>query len=570
MRDLHFVPDTVDSIIKELGVSNFTGFLEATNRKVRKMTAHNTFHLDAYLHSFSPQRIKDIALQLERSASESGNFQLHIKRDAEQQVKVFEQIFPTVALVFFDEVFHADAVMKDRLKQMSAQYKLVVFLNFLDTEDAIRQLSRELHYSAKPFTLSGTDCEGKTIDELLKSIVTETEKLEKLKKLSYLNSLKPLFNFLGDIFSSENRTVNTRKLLNTGNTQITRKEEQGANLMDFTNNLRQAISKQVTDLEKTFRTKYDELNKPNVGYFSERVDFYANDLKDFERESLAEKSEKIATKINDAILDEFVSNMKGDITKELKKDEKYLKSSVEELLKRVNIQLQSKNIPAIEMREVDLPFPPKEKVVHSYCYMSKKYAGELVKPGVNEYFVSLRDYIGVIMVATSLLMPLTIIAGLESDLEGSWGSFFKKFGKYIRFSTASITILLIVYGVYDLRKRIPRKRIEEFKREIAKAREVLFQEGKRMCNETSRDWVSNISGWVRDVSQNLNLLIERRIKDFQQNKINGLNQEKQQQMKLQQSIDLIQRNVQSAERLKDQLQTRFRDLVNDSEKDLRF
>lgn len=570
MRELHFVPESVDSIIKELGVSNFTGFLEATNRKVRKMTAHNLFHLDVYLHSFSPQRIKDIALKMEESATDSGNFQLHIKRDPEQEVKVFEQIFPSVALVFFDDVFNADPLLKDRLKQVSSQYKLVIFLNFMDNEDATRQISRELHFSPRAFTINGNECEGKTIEELLKSVVAETEKLDKLKKLSYLNSIKPLFNFLTDIFNSENRTVNTRKLLNNQNTQITRKEEQGANLMDFTNNLRQNIQKQVTDLEKTFRTKYDELNKPNVGHFSERVDFYANDLKDFEKETLAEKSEKIATKINDAVVEEFVANMKNDITKELRKDEKFIKSSMEDLLKRVNIQLQSKNVPTIEMREVEIPFPAKEKVVHSYCYMSKKYAGELVKPGLNEYFVSLRDYIGVIMVATSLLMPLTIIAGLESDLDGEWGVFFKKFGKYIRFSTASITIMLIVYGVYDLRKRIPRKRIEEFKREITKAREVLFQEGKRMCNETSRDWVSNISGWVRDVSQNLNLLIERRLKDFQQNKINGLNQEKQQQMKLQQSIDLIQRNVQSAERLKDQLQNRFRDLVNESEKDLRF
>jgi t-SNARE complex subunit (syntaxin) len=165
------------------------------------------------------------------------------------------------------------------------------------------------------------------------------------------------------------------------------------------------------------------------------------------------------------------------------------------------------------------------------------------------------------------LAPLNAISSLD-DVE--WLSWLKLMSKGIKYGTAAITVSMIVYGIIDLRRRIPKKRVEEFEREKAKAQDLLSQEGKRMFNESSRDWTSAISNWMRETAQLIQAQIDKNIREMQQNKTQQLNNEKQQQQRIQQSVDLFQRNIQTAERHRDQLTQRFRDFVAENEKDLKL
>lgn len=129
---------------------------------------------------------------------------------------------------------------------------------------------------------------------------------------------------------------------------------------------------------------------------------------------------------------------------------------------------------------------------------------------------------------------------------------------------------MISYGIYDLRKRIPRRRVEEYDREMLKARELLTQEGKRMYNESSRDWLGSLSNWIKEISLNFSNQIEKNIRETQLTKASQMNQEKIQQQKQQQSIDLLLRSIQSAEKVKDQMNTRYREMLTETEKDLKL
>ena len=111
---------------------------------------------------------------------------------------------------------------------------------------------------------------------------------------------------------------------------------------------------------------------------------------------------------------------------------------------------------------------------------------------------------------------------------------------------------------------------EEFEREIGKAKEVLLQESKRMFNDSSRDWTTNIANWIKDTTQNISLQIERNMKDLLTQRASQMNQEKIQQQKQQQSIDLLIRSIQSAEKVKDQMNTRYREMLTETEKDLKL
>lgn len=562
MREIIAVADRIEDLTRELPVSNYAGFLEEMNFKIRKMAAQDHLFIDVYRSKNAFGESKRIIKQLEESALSTGMV-LKVKDEDNCSVKVFEQIFPAIAFVFLDEeMLHAEE-LKRHFRKNDEQYKVVFLVNLLRDEKEVREYSRLFGFRSKVIPLALEDFSEKNLAEVMQSSLDNTA-LDKLKKLSYLNSIKPVFAFLNDILASENKSAQTRKLLNTQNTNITRKEEQSLNQSELNSNIRQIIQKSAAELEKSYKFKYEDLNKPNTGKFSIIAQEETNKLTDFNKKELAEKSEKVETSIDGVFLNDFTRNISRAIRKELGKDEAFIKSSFDEVIGQINNQLKSRGIKTLKPADIYPPFPDKDRTLESYCYISRAYVGEVIKKGPMEYFVALRDYTGLIMVVGGLLAPLSIIASASDS------GIFKEIANWVKATTAAISLIMIVYGAFDLRKRIPKKRIEEFNRELGKAKETLANEAKRIFNESSREWTSNIANWIKDASNNVSAQIERNLRDLQANKMNQMNQEKALQVKQQQTIDNWLRSIQSAERVKEQMTTRYRDLVTETERELKF
>ena len=562
MRELQYFADKFNDLLKELPISSYAGFLEDTKQKIKNLSEKDRFYIDVYKSTNTSQEAKKVLRQLEEATKDS-LYTLQILDETNCSIRVFEQVFPTVGFVLLDDEMLQSDILLQHFKRNDTTYKLIFIINLLPTTDKLRDFARSFSVRIKTVTLNIEDIQDKTIETILTGTI-EASSLEKVKKISYLNSIKPVFGFLEEIFTAENRSANTRKLLVSQNTNITRKEEQAMNNSEMVSNLRQLIQKSASELEKNYKLKYDDLNKPNTGKFSILSTERCSLLVDFERKELAEKSEKYETSIAKDFIDDFLKSISSAIITELGKDEAFIKSSFEELLSQINIQLKNKGIQPIKAENIYPPFPEKERTVQSFCYINRTYSGEIIKKGAMEYFVALRDYTGLIMVVGGLLAPLSIVASASDS------GVFKYIATWVKASTAGISLMMIIYGIYDLRKRIPKKRVEEFERELNKARDTLQQESKRMFNDSSRDWTSNISNWIRDATQNINMQIERNIKDLQMQKSSQMNQEKVQQQKQQQSVDMMLRSIQSAERVKDQLVTRHREFMSELEKDLKI
>lgn len=562
MRELQYFADKFNDLLKELPISSYAGFLEDTKQKIKKLSEKEQFFIDVYKSSNTSHESKKLIRQLEESEKNTP-FHLNFLDETNCSIRIFEQVFPSIGFVLLDEEMLQSATLIQHFKRNDTTYRLMYIINLLPDPAPLREFARNFSVRIKTITLNASDVENKPVSEILAASY-DAASLDKIKKIAYLNSIKPVFSFLDEIFNAENRSANTRKLLVTQNTNITRKEEQSLNNSEMVSNLRQLIQKSASELEKNYKLKYDDLNKPNTGHFSILAADRCAMLKDFDRKELAEKSEKYETSISKDFIDDFLRAISNAIKTELGKDEAFIKSSFEELISQINIQLKNKNIQPIKAENIYPPFPEKERTVQSFCYINRTYSGEIIKKGAMEYFVALRDYTGLIMVVGGLLAPLSIVASASDS------GVFKYIATWVKASTAGISLLMIVYGIYDLRRRIPKKRVEEFERELGKARDTLQQESKRMFSDSSRDWTGNISNWIRDTTQNINLQIERNIKDLQSQKSSQMNQEKVQQQKQQQSVDMMLRSIQSAERVKDQLVTRHREFMSDLEKDLKI
>lgn len=560
MRELNYIADRFDDLMKELPVSSYAGFLEETKKKIKQLADKDAFYVTVYRNTNASSESKKLAKKLEE---ESGSqYKILQKDETNYNIRILQDVFPSVGIILLDEEMQQSKELLQHFRRPDTSYRILIIINISNDPSIARDFNRQ--FRSKTFVFAPADIEGKKLDEILAMVITDPASLEKLKKISYLNSVRPAFGFLDELLSAESKSANTRKLLNTQNTNITRKEEQSINNSDLVSNLRQLIQKSAQELEKSYKIKYEDLNKPNTGQFSKVAAERCQMLTDFERKSLAEKSEKYETSIAESFLENFTNAISGSIRSELGKDETFIKSSFEDLVKQINIQLKIKGIQTLNADQIYPPFPEKERTINSFCYLNKTYTGEVIKKGAMEYFVALRDYTGLIMVVGGLLAPLSIVASASES------GIFKHIAIWVKASTAGISLLMIFYGVFDLRRRIPKKRQEEFERELGKAKELLQQESKRMFNDSSRDWTSNISGWIRDATQNINLQIEKNIKDLQLHKTSLMNQEKMQLQKQQQSVELLLRNVQTAERVKDQIQTRYREMVTDAEKDIKI
>lgn len=565
MRELSFIEQRLQEVEKELGVSNYAGFLQESRQKISNILAKNSFYVDVYQHSASSKQAKSWVNQLISGNNTVNHFFIKDENTATQ--RVFKEVLAATAFIIFDETFQQSQALQDKFAFFASQYRLVCIINFIEP-DVAKNFSRSIKYPSQCQLVEATTLSDLPVNELIQQLIPEVAFRNALQRYSYINSVQPLFPALDQVFATENKVIQTRKLLNGQNVQILRKDEQSANQSEMQNTIRQMIQKFGQDSEKILRSKYDDLNKPITGKFSKVGIKQAESIQDFHKEDLAEKNEKVAVSLQKEQVSTILNTVSDTLLKEMDKDVAHLQTSLDDLFRNINGHLQAKGWQPLTKQDIEQMLPKSEKVVSSYCYMSRTFSGEIVKKGVTEYFIALRDYIGVIMVATGLLAPLNMIATLGDEKE-SFFSFLKHLNVIIKFSTATICICLIIYGIFDLRRRIPLKRAEELHKELTKARELLLNECRRIFNDSSRDWSGALATWVREISQHLNQQVDKSFKQFQQDKQYQLNQDRVVQQRQQQSIDLIQKNIQSAERIKDAMATKFREFITETEKELR-
>ena len=557
MNEIYFFAEKIQEINKELGVSVASGFLESAQEHLDNLSRNDGLAVDIYHAQNTGAAIKKRI----RDWEASGDISIRVVDRENFGARSIQSASPAIAICFLDEAEHQAPSIVRYITNMDDQYKMVVIMDEMPEPEAAVAFAKSLGSRIRTRIINSAETTDLPLGKLLPEYLPQTQ-LPALKSLGRLNQVQPVLTLLQQVFQTENKIAQTRKQLSAQSQLISRKDEQALNNSELANTVRLAIQKFSNDMDKSFRSKYEELNKPVSGNFSKEVLKLSEELKDFKRENRADKDERVEIKLEDAYQKMFVDSVKNTIRSEMKKDSEFLTRSYDELLSRVNQLLTGKNMTALSVQKDLLSFPDPKNSITSYCQFNRQYKSELIKKGMMEYFVALRDYTGIIMVATGLLGPLTIVASISEN------GFLKHLSDLVKFGMAGIAIVLIVYGVYDLRTRIPRKREEEFEKEVEKGREFVQNEGKRMFNEVSRDWISGSINWVKEASQAITNSFEKQTRDAQQAKLNLVTQDKIQQQRYQASVDAQLRSLVTAERMKDTLATRYRDLYADAEKKL--
>ena len=276
-----------------------------------------------------------------------------------------------------------------------------------------------------------------------------------------------------EIISDEMRALELRKQLLSDDLASARRP--GAiGSTDSNNRIRTIIQKNLSDAERAFKLKYDELNRNKSGEFQMLTNGTAAQLDQgtMVHIDLASKTETTETEIDPGFLNSYTTTMKRSFKGKADSDITYLDEVKKLTIEQINSILVADGLRKIDPANIYAQEPDASLPAESHFHIQRKYTGEITKDGMMQYFIALRDYTGMIMVLVGILAPLTLIATTPDAPEGSLLSFInvlavevKKFRAFITFITAILVAGMLFYGFFDLRRRIPKKRVEERERD---------------------------------------------------------------------------------------------------------
>lgn len=561
MAKFNFIIERIAQIQKELGLTNFIGFFEMLANDLPIILNQNKIAIDVYYSRFAEPVVRNEVLLLKNHITYQYNF---INTISKSTCDYFPNVQASVALLLIDDDFINEDFITNIIKFKNEEYRIVYIKYYTNNTEVVSTVNNRWQSNVEIIPLAINDSE---IHIQLETSL-QTKDAIKLIDIAIIQTCIPLINSIKEILDLETKINFTQKQLVLQDNNIIRKNESSLSNNDITNTTKQIIQKNILDIEKGFKAKYDEINKPNIGEFYIKLEDFTNKLvfEDLDQIDVAEKSEKIETKLSDTKLNIFKESIVNNIHIEFKKDLMYLNSSTNDAIGKINNLLASKNLHKINQDNFIKPDIQPNKIITANNYIQRPYLGEITKKGIMEYFIALRDYTGMIMVVVGIIAPLTMLSSTQGEATGFWAFLniisqnLKLIRQPIQFITIIVLVLMIIYGIFDLRIRIPKRRVEEQIRELKKARENLLQEGRRIYADISKDWTALLTNYLRDFAQNTSNEIDNILKTNVLEKQYKLSNKKNEIQLTQQSIDIKNRNILLAEKEYDILSKRVMEI----------
>lgn len=360
-----------------------------------------------------------------------------------------------------------------------------------------------------------------TADELPQAIQDFlAERLDAAHKTASETSLQRIARYLQTIVADETKALELRRQLLQVDAAGGRKVGLGGS-SDLTNRVRGVVQKNIIDTERSFKLKYDGLNRSKQGEFQIGISNLLGRLTTEQIRTVdrASKTETYETEVDPQFVDRFTQDLRKPMLQQMEDDVRFVEQIRKMTIDQINSVLASEGLKPIDQRNLHVADLQPQAVSDSHFFINRKYSGEVTKDGMMQYFIALRDYTGMIMVLVGILAPLTLIATApDADPDSvlaiinKAGRAMKNFRAYITFITALLVAGMLIYGFVDLRRRIPLRRIEEREREVQRSRDALEQEARRMYSDGSRDWLAQLATYIRDLAASINAEVEQSLR----------------------------------------------------------
>ena len=179
----------------------------------------------------------------------------------------------------------------------------------------------------------------------------------------------------------------------------------------------------------------------------------------------------------------------------------------------------------------------------SQLFIERKYAGEVPKHGFGEFIAAAKQWQMPFSVATFMLIQILRTFGDTN------GATMKTVTKVL--SVLSVTLLIA--GIPAAVRRIKRERLELDGRELAKARDSLRSEARRILTEFQRTWLATLDAHLKAQSSETLEQAEDTVREYLTRKAAESSEEKLRLQRQLQGLETLERRVAQAGKGRDQL-----------------
>lgn len=580
--------DQIDGIRKELGFTHHAAFFELILERLRSIEHDQSLQVDLYFSDGSNAVFASRIMTIEHPA-----LSFRPLCDIET-VRCREELHRAPVAVFIS-LATEEANGREQQKIWKAfcaragDYAKVLWLTM---HDSLQAPSEELGaITAKDKPVQVDTVRLNNLDEIPSVVLRAVDRHVNNWIANYkVLSLGPVIEQLKTIVLAEQQSLALRKLALNSEQERVRRAEGPSGSADLQSMVRNVLQRNLQDAERTYRLKYEEMSRPNVGDFAKLVEQESSSLRSDQvlKVDMAAKFETFETRIDDEFKSALCLKFKRVFRLEVDKDVLYVRQLINDSVTQLRDGLMRSsgvdfNVAQIVEPELDL-----KRLFESNFELSKNYKGEVTKPGVIEYFQALRDYTGIIMMIVGIVAPLTLISSppdvdckLEEGAPGyaqALESCIQKQGylmtmivrlsmqlkhvrSYIQLITLALVAFMIIYGFFDLKKRIPQKRRQEAETDLGHARDFVSEQGTRMFSEAVRDWVGLLGQYVKDYSAAIQQALDGALRAHALSSNEKL-QERRKAFGLEQaSVEHRMKNLSQVERSLDALVRRYQDVA---------
>jgi hypothetical protein len=533
---MNFLSEELNQVAKvaaDLGNAHAAEAIIRSCKRLESAYAQGTTEVEAYFdRHVSPESLQCIRQWTAAGEESTPSWKTRERMTLPQEPAVLgEYVSPVLVAALSPDSFR-DPVYTEKLEQLFSMRALVI-LPLADTE-TVRRVRR---FCEAPVLLNlpQEKLEQRSLSQLLTLIFTECGD-DLLTEFTATLALQVLTSFAHETAKGEDRLMNQKKQLQGVLAGDTRNDPSRA-ITDLIRNIDRSLQSKFDAFEDELSRKYTELNKINVGEFHFISLSLADGLSDFDQEENYEKFEKIRIRPAPEFEENTLHAVRSVLDGSFRNDIQNLNDQISEMEMDIAGKLKGFNLkPIPEGGPVKIHTA---RIFESVVAFNKKFTGELTPKGIKEYFIALRDYTTLISTVVGILMPLMmLLAGYEILIE----AFDEKkdrvetpaeearrkkeeegMSKWERMSSAQqgrlvlgvitgvITVIMIVYGVFSLSKRIPKQREEMFNSEISKARLLISAECKRMFEESTREFRTLVERLTEDKRKQLMILVEESV-----------------------------------------------------------
>jgi hypothetical protein len=309
----------------------------------------------------------------------------------------------------------------------------------------------------------------------------------------------------------------------------------GGNPSEVSTKLREKLQTQFTEFDQGLQSELKKLFDTRHGQLWHLVEDRLTTLSTLNKK---ERMKGLETSIPPLFLNELLEQVRHEVERRCTVNLEAVRDFYHLVAADVEAALKETGAPPFVLQHTYLLASDITQMLEHRVQLDRVYRGQLPNPSPMDFFLGMRRYQMVFMMAVMPLLPLLVLT--DTDTQRMWRIMF-----------GILSVGLVMVGLVMSIRRVPQERAEAEQQELDKAREILSNELKRIFSVLQQDWSQRLSHHLKEEVNRAVSQLENAVRAYSQQAAQESAEEKKRIQRQLQSVEAMERQLVSLLRSKD-------------------